>query len=94
MGTKLRVARRLLQVKFGPNQAAITAMVSMEGECVELLAPVQITEAVEGWLGQLAGGMQGTLRQSLLQLAGMPDQFQHASSQVLCLYHAISFTAR
>lgn len=83
-----------LQVKFGPGQASITAIISLEGEVVELAVPVVITEAVEVWLGQLAAAMQATLQQLLVGVAGMAEPFTQAPSQVLGLYNAISFTER
>ena len=41
------------RVEFSEGNAAITAMLSLDGEKVVLLKPVGVTDAVEAWLQQL-----------------------------------------
>ena len=40
------------RVEFSEGNAAITAMLSLDGEKVVLLKPVGVTDAVEAWLQQ------------------------------------------
>lgn len=86
--------RVAMQVRCSPDQKAITAMASSDGEVVDLCAPVTATDAVESWLHQLTDGMQKALQAGLRGVAGLSDPFAKASAQVLGLYHALSFTER
>jgi hypothetical protein len=82
------------QVRCSPDQKAITAIASSDGEVVDLCSPVTATEAVESWLHQLTDGMRAALQASLKGVAGLSDPFAQAPAQVLGLYHALSFTER
>lgn len=84
----------LPQVRCSPDQKAITAMASSDGEVVDLCAPVTATDAVESWLHQLTDGMRAALQAGLRGVAGLSDPFAQAPAQVLGLYHALSFTQR
>jgi hypothetical protein len=41
------------KVRLAPGDAAISAMLSAEGEAVELARPVAVGDGVEGWLAGL-----------------------------------------
>lgn len=83
-----------VQVRFTGDQGAITSMVSVEGEVVDLTATVTVTDAIESWLNHLTAGMRATLQQLVLGVDKMTAPFQQASSQVLGLFHALRFTTR
>lgn len=81
------------QVKL-PEPGRISAMVSVEGEVVELAESVPATEAVEAWLAQLTSAMKRTLQQQLAAAGSLSDPLRQAASQVLGLHKAVDFTAR
>lgn len=49
-------------VEFSDKKDAITAGLSMEGERVQLSAPVALDNQVEAWLARLSTAMQATLQ--------------------------------
>ncbi|KAL3101915.1 hypothetical protein niasHS_003324 [Heterodera schachtii] len=80
------------RVVFDAQQQQIRAMVSAEGEVVQLLKPVQIMPQVEQWLSALSEEMRHTLRRLVV------DCLQERSldplrypCQVLCLTEQIRF---
>ncbi|KAL3106806.1 hypothetical protein niasHT_016161 [Heterodera trifolii] len=80
------------RVIFDALQQQIRAMVSAEGEVVQLLKPVQIVPQVEQWLSALSEEMRHTLRRLVV------DCLQERSldplrypCQVLCLTEQIRF---
>mmetsp|Transcript_17017 Transcript_17017/g.54247 ORF Transcript_17017/g.54247 Transcript_17017/m.54247 type:complete len:3325 (+) Transcript_17017:156-10130(+) len=81
-------------VKFSDDKSVITAMRSMDGEEVPLVAPVPVSEAVESWLNDLAKSMKGTLSQMLTKCLSdkSPERFNTFPSQVLCLNESVIFT--
>eukprot|EP00879_Flechtneria_rotunda_P022050 GHRR01023264.1.p1 GENE.GHRR01023264.1~~GHRR01023264.1.p1 ORF type:complete len:267 (+),score=88.06 GHRR01023264.1:122-802(+) len=82
------------RVRYAPDQRSITAMLSAEGETVELQPAVQVIETTEVWLDQLTGSMRSTLQACLSGMSGLSDPFSQAPSQVLGLYHLLQFTER
>ncbi|KAK9815706.1 hypothetical protein WJX72_008353 [[Myrmecia] bisecta] len=80
-------------VALADDKGSITAALSVEGERVELAAPVKVDEQVESWLGRLASGMQGTL-QGLLHKAVQQREFKALPSQILCLADMLAFTQK
>ena len=55
---------------------------------------VQVSDAIEAWLEGLADAMRATLQTRLGDVARLADPFAQAPTQVLGLYHALSFTER
>ena len=83
----------IFQVQFAPGDKAITGMCSLEGEVVPLKQPVEVSEAVEGWLQQLATGMKETLVDSILETRRAPQlDLEGLASQVLCIAEMVLFT--
>ena len=62
------------RVEFSEGNAAITAMLSLDGEKVVLLQPVGVTDAVEAWLQQLSHQMKATLTHEV----GWPCPYAYA----------------
>uniref|UniRef100_A0A914HVR0 Cytoplasmic dynein 2 heavy chain 1 n=1 Tax=Globodera rostochiensis TaxID=31243 RepID=A0A914HVR0_GLORO len=80
------------RVVFDAEQQSIRAIVSAEGEIVQMLKPVQIVPRVEQWLSALSEEMRNTLKRLVvdcLQEKSLdPARFP---SQVLCLTEQIRF---
>jgi dynein heavy chain 2 len=60
-----KLFQAIFKVEFSEDMKTITAFQSLEGERVDLLSPVEITETVEEWLANLATQMVKTLEQAL-----------------------------
>uniref|UniRef100_A0A183BTS1 Cytoplasmic dynein 2 heavy chain 1 n=1 Tax=Globodera pallida TaxID=36090 RepID=A0A183BTS1_GLOPA len=80
------------RVVFDAEQQSIRAIVSAEGEIVQMLKPIQIVPRVEQWLSALSEEMRNTLKRLVvdcLQEKSLdPVRFP---SQVLCLTEQIRF---
>lgn len=79
------------QVSLTEDQKEITAMVSGDGERVDLTTPVQIVGEIEDWLNVLCNTMMSSLNDQLKVSLGHQD-FKAHCSQVLCLREGIQFT--
>ena len=79
------VASCVPQVRLSQDGAAIAAMISCEGEAVDLARPVAITDSVEAWLGGLTqvGGGGGGRGPNHATLA-VPGQW-HASGKLVAV---------
>lgn len=82
----------LYKVEFSEKKDKIVAMFSGSGEKVILEEPVDVTDAVEEWLGALSSQMQNTLRVQLAKCVKSGSDYNEFPSQVLCLAEQIRFT--
>ncbi|VDM11275.1 unnamed protein product [Wuchereria bancrofti] len=80
------------KVIFGDNGEAIIAMVSGDGETVQLSKPVRIIPEAEKWLQELSNEMKNTIRKLITNCVAetSPDPGKYPS-QVLCLSEQIRF---
>ncbi|KAL3981550.1 Dynein heavy chain N-terminal region 2 family protein [Acanthocheilonema viteae] len=80
------------KVIFGNNGETIIAMVSSDGEIVQLSKPVRIVPEVEKWLQELSNEMKNTIRKLTISCVAetSPDPGKYPS-QVLCLSEQIRF---
>jgi hypothetical protein len=82
------VPQAIFAVDFSEDTKSIVAFRSLEGETVELAAPVPISETVEDWLALLAEGMAATLQRALLEclpsieLAAFPSMLVCAAENI------------
>lgn len=80
---------------FADNGKMITAMVSSDGEVVQLSRPVTVVAQVEKWLQELTNEMKNTIRKLIVNCVGEacldPGKYP---SQVLCLSEQIRFCDR
>lgn len=77
---------------FDGQQQSIRAMVSAEGETVQLQRPVQIVPKVEQWLSALGEEMRNTLRRMVVDcLQERTLDPARYPAQVLCLAEQIRF---
>ena len=83
----------IFRVDFNKDNTAIVAMKSSAGEVVELSAPVQITEDVEIWLGDLVNEMRQTLSLLLKTTLNTSNlDIVNTPSQVCCLAEMVHFS--
>lgn len=73
------------------DQKEITAMLSGDGERVDLCVPVQLVGEIEDWLSVLSNAMMTSLNEQLKVSLAQQD-FKLHCSQVLCLREGILFT--
>eukprot|EP00755_Sulcionema_specki_P016551 Sspe_Gene.10436::Locus_3490_Transcript_1_1_Confidence_1.000_Length_5354::g.10436::m.10436/K10414/DYNC2H, DNCH2; dynein heavy chain 2, cytosolic len=81
------------KVAFDEKKEHIMGMISLEGEEVPLITPVQVTAEVEVWLSALDQAMRNTLKQLLSECVSEND-FSKFPSQLLCLAEQIHFTSQ
>ena len=83
----------IFKVDFNQDNSAIVTMLSSAGEVVDLSSPVQITEDVEIWLGDLVNEMRQTLSISLKKALNSPDvDLMNTPSQICCLAEMVHFS--
>eukprot|EP00736_Rhodelphis_marinus_P001173 Rmarinus@m.17616 len=80
------------RVLFDDDNNRIVSMVSLMGEVVDLIKPVEITEKVEEWLSDLSVQMQNTLRHMLVQCIDAKNKMAFPS-QIICLSEMVKFTS-
>ncbi|CAD7696588.1 unnamed protein product [Ostreobium quekettii] len=78
-------------VQFEKGGSQIEAILSADGERVELIRPVLLDSNVENWLGELLRAVHATLATSLATEMESSD-FKANPSQVLCLAEGIRFS--
>ncbi|MCP9266202.1 DYHC2 [Dirofilaria immitis] len=77
---------------FGSNDETIVAIVSSDGEIVQLSKAVRIVPQAEKWLQELSNEMKNTIRKLIIKCVAetSPDPGKYPS-QVLCLSEQIRF---
>ena len=85
-----KLFQAIFAVNFSDDMKEIVAFRSLEGEVVNLLTPVAITETVENWLAELAKGMVTTLQASLVDCLETMD-LNEFPSMVLCAAEQVCF---
>jgi dynein heavy chain 2 len=89
-----KLFQAIFAVNFSEDMKQIIAFRSLEGETVELLQPVVITDTVEQWLAELSSAMVATLEASLLECINSTDlDFNAFPSMILCAAEQICFCA-
>uniref|UniRef100_A0A7S0W0F2 Cytoplasmic dynein 2 heavy chain 1 n=2 Tax=Hemiselmis TaxID=77924 RepID=A0A7S0W0F2_9CRYP len=85
-----KLFQAIFAVNFSEDMKEIVAFRSLEGEVVNLLQPVEITDTVEVWLADLAKAMVMTLEQSLVDCLQTMD-LNEFPSMILCAAEQICF---
>lgn len=80
-------------VQFDQQKENILKIISLEGEEVQLLKPVHVTDEVEYWLSELDDEMKATLKAHLQQCTVKTDIGLYAS-QIICTAEMIRFTTQ
>jgi dynein heavy chain 2 len=89
-----KLFQAIFAVNFSEDMKQIVAFRSLEGETVELLQPVAITDTVEKWLAELSNAMVKTLEKSLVDCVNSTElDFNAFPSMILCAAEQICFCA-
>ena len=90
-----KLFQAIFKVEFSDDMKMITAFRSLEGEKVDLLSPVEITQTVEEWLANLSVEMVKTLEKELTDCLRSMDQGKmelvRYPSMILCAAEQIRF---
>ena len=90
-----KLFQAIFKVEFSEDMKTITAFRSLEGEKVDLLSPVEITQTVEEWLANLATQMVQTLEQELSRCLRKFEEgtlaIREFPSMILCAAEQIRF---